>query len=37
MKMNLNFFGRVWADDINYFANAGFDAGFLAINYLKAL
>jgi ABC-type branched-subunit amino acid transport system substrate-binding protein len=26
---------ELWADDINYFANAGFDAGFLAINYLE--
>ena len=26
----------MWADDINYFANAGFDAGYLAINYLKS-
>ena len=25
----------VWVDNINYFANAGFDAGFIAINYLK--
>ena len=25
----------VWADNINYFANAGFDAGIIAINYLK--
>ena len=25
----------VWVDNINYFANAGFDAGIIAINYLK--
>ena len=28
---------QVWRDNVNYFSNAGFDSGIIAINYLKNL
>ena len=26
---------NMWADNVNYFTNAGFDAGIIALNYVK--